>query len=217
MVSLGHIEEFDIARPSSWDSYAERLQFFLEANKVTDPVQKRAVLLSVIGSKTYEIIRSLVSPTKPSDCSFEEIIKQLKNHFAPTTSETVKRFHFNRRSQQSGESIAAYIAELRSLAENCNFGSSLESLLRDRLVCGVRDAALQRRLLAKHNLTFALAQEEALAYEAASAHSKEIQASASSVIAPELHQVYKMPASAQVSDPVKLRCHSCGGCHLRGN
>uniref|UniRef100_A0A803JUZ6 Gypsy retrotransposon integrase-like protein 1 n=1 Tax=Xenopus tropicalis TaxID=8364 RepID=A0A803JUZ6_XENTR len=223
MVSLGHIEEFDIARPSSWDSYAERLHFFLEANNVTDPMQRRAVLLSVIGSKTYEIVRSLVSPTKPSDCSFEEIIKQLKNHFAPTISETVKRFHFNRRSQQLDESIAAYIAELRRLAESCNFGSSLESLLRDRLVCGVRDAALQRRLLAKHNLTFALAQEEALAYEAASVHSKEIQASPSSVIAPELHQVYNkpdvklQPALAQVSDQAKVMCHSCGGGHLRGN
>eukprot|EP00079_Xenopus_tropicalis_P023325 XP_012815654.2 PREDICTED: LOW QUALITY PROTEIN: uncharacterized protein K02A2.6-like [Xenopus tropicalis] len=211
MVSLGHIEEFDIARPSSWDSYAERLHFFLEANNVTNPMQRRAVLPSVIGSKTYEIVRSLVSPTKPSDCSFEEIIKQLKNHFAPTISETVKRFHI------------AYIAELRRLAESCNFGSSLEPLLRDRLVCGFRDAALQRRLLAKHNLTFALAQEEALAYEAASVHSKEIQSSSSSVIAPELHQVYNkpdvklQPALAQVSDQAKVMCHSCGGGHLRGN
>ncbi len=41
--------------------------------------------------------------------------------------------------QQPGEKVAAYVAELRALAEFCNFGATLEDMLRDRLVCGAND------------------------------------------------------------------------------
>ncbi|XP_063285531.1 uncharacterized protein K02A2.6-like, partial [Pelobates fuscus] len=221
MASLGHMEEFDLANPASWDSYADRLVFFLEANKVVDAIQKRAVLLSVIGSKTFDIVRSLISPAKPQDYSFEEILALLKHHLAPTPSETVRRFHFNRRNQKPGESIAAYIAGLRRLSENCNFGTSLESLLRDRLVCGVQDEALQRRLLARQNLTFIIAHEEALANEAAYVHSKEIQSS-SKDNSPEVNLVKKTDVKSKhcsphtdVTAPFKGTCYSCGGKHRR--
>ncbi|XP_039602220.1 uncharacterized protein LOC120524433 [Polypterus senegalus] len=152
----------------------------------------------------------------------EEIVTLLKNHFAPTPSETVQRFHFNRRNQKLDESIAAYIAELRRLSENCNFGNSLDSLLRDRLVCGVRDETLQRWLLAKSNLTFALAQEEALAYEAASVHSKEIQESSIKLCTSESHQLQNKTPKAKsyflhsdILDPTQGNCNSCGGNHRR--
>ena len=45
------------------------------------------------------------------------------------------------------ETIASYVAELRALWQTCGFGDSLEDMLRDRLVCGVNDDRIQRRLL----------------------------------------------------------------------
>ena len=44
--------------------------------------------------------------------------------------------------------MVTYVAEVRSLAEFCNFGQTLlEAMLRDRIVCGINDDAIQRRLL----------------------------------------------------------------------
>ena len=43
--------------------------------------------------------------------------------------------------------MSTYVSELRSLAEHCNFGAMLDLMLRDRLVCGINDDAIQRRLL----------------------------------------------------------------------
>lgn len=43
---------------------------------------------------------------------------------------------------------------LKQLATHCNFGSFLEQALRDRLVVGLRDEALIRRLLLEKSLTF---------------------------------------------------------------
>ena len=41
---------------------------------------------------------------------------------------------FDSRSRQLTESVSAYVAELRRLAHDCNFGTTLEQRLRDRLV-----------------------------------------------------------------------------------
>ncbi len=46
------------------------------------------------------------------------------------------------------------VAALRSLAEFCNYEGSLSKVLRDRLVIGVQDPNIQRRLLVEKDLTF---------------------------------------------------------------
>ena len=57
---------------------------------------------------------------------------------------------------------------LRNLSEHCNFGESLEDMLRDRLVCGINNHQIQKRLLAETVLNFQKAVELALAMESAS-------------------------------------------------
>ncbi|XP_060520647.1 uncharacterized protein LOC132698531 [Cylas formicarius] len=166
MASFGNIEHFNVNDSKSWDSYKERLDFYLTANDITDAGKKKAVFLSICGPATYDIIRSLIAPMKVTKKTYEEIIKALSDHFAPRTSEIVSRFKFYQRDQHPEESISVYIKELRRLAESCEF-DNLEIMLRDRLVCGVRDDGLQRRLLAEENITFKKAHDMCLAYEVA--------------------------------------------------
>jgi len=47
-----------------------------------------------------------------------------------------------------------FMVEQRSLAEYCSFGVSLEKMVWDRLVCGVNEEGIQRKLLAEENLTY---------------------------------------------------------------
>ena len=86
-----------------------------------------------------------MAPAKPSGTSFTDIVKVLE----PKPSEIVQRFNFHSRVQKQGESVAdRYVAELRRLSEHCGF-QDLENMLRDRLVCGVRDTRIQKKLLAE--------------------------------------------------------------------
>ena len=78
-----------------------------------------------------------------------------------------ERFHFHRRNQGSGESIATYVAELRRLASKCEFKAYLEEALRDRLVCGLLSETIQRALQAEADLTLQRAIEVAQSMEAA--------------------------------------------------
>ena len=48
--------------------------------------------------------------------------------------------------------MAAFVAGLRQLSEHCEFGTTLEDMIRDRLVCGVANSSIQRRLLAEQSL-----------------------------------------------------------------
>ena len=41
----------------------------------------RAILLSSVGSQTYSLIRNLLSPAKPGDKSYDDLVNLLKEHF----------------------------------------------------------------------------------------------------------------------------------------
>ena len=101
------------------------------ASKQCRRPQVLAVLLSVIGGKTYNLLRSLLGPAAPGDKSYEDIVKVLKEHFEPKPSVITERFHFHRRMQVPGKSVADYVAELKRLATHCEFGDHLEENLRD--------------------------------------------------------------------------------------
>ena len=41
--------------------------------------KKRAILLSICGASTYQLIRNLVAPAKPTSKSFDDLVKLVKN------------------------------------------------------------------------------------------------------------------------------------------
>ena len=65
-----------------------------------------------------------------------------------------------------------FLADLRHLSEHCEFGITFDEVLCDRLVSGVRDIRIQRRLLA---LTLKRALDLALVIEPADKDTSEIQ------------------------------------------
>ena len=173
IATLGRVDEFDGTR-DDWLQYVERLEFFFSANGVDDADKKRSVLLTVIGAATYKTLRNILSPEKPGEKPYAELVESLSKYFKPTPSEIVERFKFHSRVRKAGESISTYVAELRSLTEYCNFGPTLDNMIRDRLVCGVNDGAIQKRLLAEPALTYGKAVELALSAEMAAQSMREL-------------------------------------------
>ena len=148
MATYGKLEKFDDSA-DEWPLYAERLAQYFVANDVTDDDKKRAIFLSVCGRSTYHLVRNLSAPDKPSDKSFTDLCALLAGHYSPTPSAIVQRFKFHTRVRHPGESIATFVSELRKLSEHCDFGNQLDTMIRDRLVCGVADERIQRKLLAE--------------------------------------------------------------------
>ena len=180
------------------------MQQYFVANDIKDDGKKRAVLLSVCGTASYQLIRSLVAPSKPTDKSVDEIMKLVKDYLTPQPSSIVQRFKFNSRSQQDTETVAQFVAELKKLSEYCEFGDSLDNMLRDRLVCGLRDVKVQRRLLAEGKLTFAKAFELAQVAELTDKNVADLQRPQT----PEAVHAVKRSGS-----PPQNSCFRCRGKH----
>ena len=133
---FGRIQEYQ-PENELFSAYLERVQLFFLANGVEDD-KRVLIFLSVVGSKTYSVLRNLVAPTLPQEKTFAHLVTILKSHFEPKPVIIAESFHFHRRSQAMGESITEYLAELRHLSVHCSFGDRLEETLHDRLVCGLR-------------------------------------------------------------------------------
>ena len=125
-------------------TYLERMNLYFTANSVANE-EKVPILLSVIGSSTYSLFRGLLAPDAPNSKSLSAISKNFKQHFEPPRAIIAERLHFHKRNQAMDEPIAAYEAALRRLATTCKFEGYLEDALRDRLVCGLRSEAIQRK------------------------------------------------------------------------
>ena len=63
---------------------------------------------------------------------------------------------FNTRNQQIGENVDQYVTDLRNKAKTCEFGNLRDSLIQDRLVCGVLNDKTRSHLLKQANLTLLL-------------------------------------------------------------
>ena len=190
-------------------AYTERLDQYFIANGVDDAGKQRAILLGSCGAKAYKVIKSLIAPAKPTDKTFQQLVEIVSKHFDPVPAITVQRYKFNVRIRQPGENVATFLSELRLLATKCDFQNSLEDMLRDRIVIGVNDPNIQRRLLAEPNLT---ALEIAQALETAERGSADLQpAPAGTAVSVPVNAVGRQRRGVN-KDPVK--CFRCGGKHL---
>uniref|UniRef100_A0A6B0V1S0 Putative tick transposon n=1 Tax=Ixodes ricinus TaxID=34613 RepID=A0A6B0V1S0_IXORI len=130
MATFGKLEEYDNKEP--WLSYTERVDAFFNANGIEDDEKKKWIFLSTVGTSTYATLRSLLAPAKPKEKKYKEFMAALTSHFSPPPPKISESFRFNTQVQLENESVATFIAELRQMAEHCNFGVALNRMQRDR-------------------------------------------------------------------------------------
>ena len=200
---FGFLTEYQ-PESDSVKAYLERVNLYFVANDVAAANQV-PILLSSIAAATYALLCDLMAPDSPGTKSLEEVSAALRGHFEPKRSEIAERFHFYKRDQAPGESMAEFDAALRKLAMHCNFAETLEVSLRDRFVCGLRQEATQRRLLSEANLTYTKALDIAKGMEAAHANSKAFKTSE-----PVIKKMDSRPARKMVDTPACYRCGRTG-------
>ncbi|GFX09623.1 uncharacterized protein K02A2.6 [Trichonephila clavipes] len=157
-----------------WSSYVERLESYFVVNGIEDKMEVPAIL-SLMGATTYKLLKNLATPNIPSELTYQDIVKLLSEHLNPKPLEMTERFRFYKRKQFEGESIANYCAELQKLSIHCNFGNNLSTMLRDKLMMGLKNENIQKKLLAEDRLTYEKAKSIAFAMESAQRDVCEIQ------------------------------------------
>ena len=187
-------------------------QFFI-VNEVCEQPRKKAILSSSGSAETYSLLRSLVAPAKPSEKSYDELVRVMNEHQNPKPSVIMERYKFNKRDRQTGESIPFYVTELKRLSEHCDFEVTLEDMIRDRL-----SAKLEQRLLAETELSFDGALKIVSAVERAEKNVFDIEGSSGLDKMEELNKVQeKCDKFEKMGCKKGEECFRCGGNHFQSN
>ncbi|OON16334.1 hypothetical protein X801_07855, partial [Opisthorchis viverrini] len=202
------LQEFT-ATGGSWNQYVERVNCFFLANEITDDKRKVNILLTICGSATYSLIRSLVSTDLPNTKTFGDLVFIVSKHYTPILS----RFKFNTRVQKEGEFITDFVAELRSIMGHCDYGDFRNDMLRYRLVVGVRNARIQQCLLAESNLTLETAYDTAVTLEAAENNATLLQSAPPTVTSESVDSSYQVNRLQQPPNGTQFNCYRSGGRH----
>ena len=145
-VLIGTIEPFDCTKAELWDSWLERFENFTECNNIAE-VKMAQMLINLSGPGIYEILKASAAPTRVKELTYKELLDILNNYFIPKPSTITSFYLFVQRNQLPEETVLMYFTELQKIAVHCEFGTLLDSMIVKRVICGLRDAALQREFL----------------------------------------------------------------------
>ena len=101
----------------NWSAYVERLDLFFLANEIKDD-KKVTILLTVLGTKAYSLLRTIIAPSKPAEKTYKQLVDAIKSYVEPKPIVIAERFRFHRRDQKEGETLVQYLAQLRKLTEH---------------------------------------------------------------------------------------------------
>ncbi|XP_077498038.1 uncharacterized protein LOC144108747 [Amblyomma americanum] len=233
MAARGFPNQIPEFNGSSWSLWVGRLQFYFEANNITDLALKRANLLTLCGEQTCDTVSALIQPSTPAAVSYDDIVAALQKHYDPRPSEVYSRARFQRRDQLERETASAYIAALKKLAAHCDFGTltttgtrqerdaassanttmpPLDVMLRDRFVSGLSDESLQQRMFSEKDLTFNKAYDIAVRADSAGHQQREMRRNTEPV-----HQTSNQTPSQDVVEQLQGKYETVFSEEIPGN
>ncbi|KAL9952873.1 hypothetical protein ACROYT_G040197 [Oculina patagonica] len=117
-----------------------------------------STLLTVAGEEALEIFNTF-DLSDEDKVKIDVGIKKFEEYCTPKKNVAHERHVFNTRAQGATEGIDAYVKELRKLARNCEFGELHDSIIRDRIMCGIRSNKVRKRLTREKDLNLEQAVE----------------------------------------------------------
>lgn len=147
--------EFSFQPPNDWATWSGRWKQYYELvglEKETAQTQV-ATLLYTMGEQANAVLSTFDLPEGSRNQYADVFAKFDEVYTAKKRSAVYERAQFNKRHQRPGESAAAFVMDLRILAKSCEFGDPTDSLIRDRIITGLRDEVLSLALQLDDNLS----------------------------------------------------------------
>src|SRR6218665_1896078 len=195
----------------NWERFKDQWENYERAADLTDAsAEKRAaVFLTCLGGEAYDTYRSLALPAGDKK-DIAKLIEAFETFCIGSVNVTYQRYLFYQRVQEANERFDKFLGEVRRMGKSCQFESMEESMIRDRVVVGVKDDATRHKLLQVRDLTLRKASESAGQQLRAMAAQEHVQALQPS------QTVRSRRSRPTASTPSKVslnRCKYCGGTH----
>ena len=165
----------------NWRKWKQRFQLYMEASgSMKKPEKQRvAIFLHLVGEEALEIYNTFSLST--AEQKLDILFRKFEDYCNPRRNITFERHKFFTCVQEPTESIDQYVTELRTKASTCEFGELCESLIRDRIVCGIVCDTMREKLLQKTYLSLQKAIDMCRASEFSKRQTKSITEESNSV------------------------------------
>lgn len=133
----------------NWKRWRQKVELYMIATGMEGRSQKvqSCTLLHVIGDEVLEIYNTFKITQEEDKNKLKVLLEKFEKHFTPQSNVTFERHVFNTRVQAPGESIDQFITDLRSKARSYEYEQLCDSLIKDRIVVGIRDDHVRAKLL----------------------------------------------------------------------
>jgi len=152
-----------------WRRFREQYENYEIASDIADKSQEKraAVFLTCVGNDAYDVYRAMEFEPAENRKKLDHIIAAFEKFCVGAVNVTYERYVFHKRVQENGERFDTFLGEVRRLARSCEFAAVEESMIRDRIVVGIRDETTRHKLLQVRDLSLAKAVDICKASEAA--------------------------------------------------
>lgn len=151
--SAPNLKDNAVENWKTWKLMWENYSIISQIAKQT-PDYQVAVFLHSLGVDGMRIHSTMNFVEGEDKNDLKVIIKKFDAYFIGETNEIYERCLLNSRLQAEGESVEQYVTALWSLASNCGFCDCIKnSLIRDRIVTGIRDNGTHKLLLQQRDFT----------------------------------------------------------------
>ena len=153
MLSFKPPDVFNFGKPTEWTSWKRFLRYRQASQLYTKPgADQVSALIYAMGEKAEDIFQTFTflaaTENRPNpENEFDLVLEKFTNHFTPQgiRNRLRERARFNTREQTPNESVEEYIQALYEIVQYCEF-TDKEDRIRDKMVVGLRDPELSRKL-----------------------------------------------------------------------
>ncbi len=137
-----------------WTTWKEEFELFVTASGISDPTQKRALLLHLAGPKVRDIFNNSIPESARGEAKdYKKAMDCLSDHFKMKKNVPMARQAFIAAKPNVGETINNFITRLQKLAEHCDYDEERDNQVRDHAISYIKDRNLKSKLYSEETLT----------------------------------------------------------------
>ncbi|XP_052562525.1 uncharacterized protein K02A2.6-like [Culex pipiens pallens] len=144
----GNVEEAVKQFKLQWKYYALATELSKKGNDL-----QIATFMAVVGAEAVMMIDDLAL-TEAQQATPTDILQAVEEHLVPARDVRLERADFNTMVQQDGEKIEDFVKRMRKKVKKCGHTpAQQEEMVKDRLIVGISDHQMRKKLLKAGNLT----------------------------------------------------------------
>ena len=156
---LPGLQAFDaVGEPATlaqrWLTWKDEFELYVTASGISDPTQKKALLLHLAGPKVRDIFNNSIPADQRGEAKdYKKAMDSLSDHFKLRKNAPMARQSFLALQPTAGETINNFITRLQKLAEHCDYEGERDNQVRDCAISYIQDKNLKAKLYREETLT----------------------------------------------------------------